>query len=83
MLGNAKLIDRQTASTATIAWRDPTRGCFGDQTWRKARAGAPGFAMSGRAIRPGDAVYKPNPRPVPVNADAMILVCALMDAALL
>jgi len=37
--------------------------------------------MSGRAIRPGDAVYKPNPRPIPVNADAMILACAMMDAA--
>ncbi|MBC8740369.1 DUF3331 domain-containing protein [Paraburkholderia sp. UCT31] len=25
------LIDRPTPSTATIAWRDATRGCFGDQ----------------------------------------------------
>jgi hypothetical protein len=41
----------------------------------------PGFcAMSGQAIRPGDAVYKPNPRPTPVNGDAMILASVLRDA---
>lgn len=75
------LIDRPTPSTATIAWRDSTRGCFGDQVWRMARARLPGFcAMSGQAIRPGDAVYKPNPRPTPVNGDAMILASVLRDA---
>ena len=37
-------------------------------------------AMSGQAIRPGDAVYKPNPRPTPVNGDAMILASVLRDA---
>jgi hypothetical protein len=76
------LIDRPTPSTATIAWRDSTRGCFGDQVWRMARARITGFcAMSGQAIHPGDAVYKPNPRPTPVNADAMILASVLRDAA--
>ena len=55
------LIDRPTPSTATIAWRDSTRGCFGDQVWRMARARMPGFcAMSGQAIRPGDAVSGPS-----------------------
>ncbi|CAD6532685.1 DUF3331 domain-containing protein [Paraburkholderia sabiae] len=76
------LIDRPTPSTATIAWRDSTRGCFGDQVWRMARARMSGFcAMSGQAIHPGDAVYKPNPRPAPVNAEAMILASVLRDAA--
>ncbi|MBP0588673.1 DUF3331 domain-containing protein [Paraburkholderia sp. LEh10] len=78
------LIDRPTSSTATIAWRDSTRGCFGDQVWRMARARASGFcAMSGQAIHPGDAVYKPNARPAPVNAEAMILACVLRDAEIL
>jgi hypothetical protein len=77
------LIDRPTPSTATIAWRDSTRGCFGDQVWRMARARAAGYcAMSGQAIRPGDAVYKPNPRPAPVNGDAMILATVLREATL-
>ncbi|WP_109479729.1 DUF3331 domain-containing protein [Paraburkholderia sp. C35] len=75
------LIDRPTPSTATIAWRDSTRGCFGDQVWRMARARMAGFcAMSGQAIHPGDAVYKPNPRPTPVNGDAMILASVLRGA---
>ena len=75
------LIDRPTPSTATIAWRDSTRGCFGDQVWRMARARLSGFcAMSGQAIHPGDAVYRPNPRPTPVNGDAMILASVLRDA---
>lgn len=78
------LIDRPTPSTATIAWRDSTRGCFGDQIWRMARARMEGFcAMSGQAIHPGDAVYKPNPRPTPVNGDAMILASVLRDADVL
>ena len=76
------LIDRPTPSTATIAWRDATRGCFGDQVWRMARARMQGFcAMSGQVIQPGDAVYKPNPRPAPVNAEAMILASVLRGAA--
>ncbi|MBB5469750.1 hypothetical protein OKW30_005607 [Paraburkholderia sp. Clong3] len=78
------LIDRPTSSTATIAWRDATRGCFGDQAWRMARARMPGFcAMSGQAINPGDAVYKPISRPTPINAEAMILACVVHDAATL
>lgn len=49
-----------------------------------ARARISGFcAMSGQPIRPGDAVYKPNPRPAPVNGDAMILACVLRDTATL
>jgi hypothetical protein len=77
------LIDRPTTSTATIAWSDSTRCCYGDQVWRSSRARAPGVcAMSGRPIHPGDAVYRPRPcRPMPLNASAMILTSALNDAA--
>ena len=77
------LIDRPTTSTATIAWSDSTRCCYGDQVWRSSRARAPGVcAMSGRPISPGDAVYRPRPcRPMPLNASAMILTSALNDAA--
>jgi len=76
------LIDRPTTSTATVAWRDATRGCFGDQLWRTARARIRGFcAMSGQSISPGDAIYKPNSRSAPINADAMILACVLREAA--
>ena len=76
------LIDRPTPATATISWRDSTRCCYGDQLWRSSRARTEGIcAMSGRPIRPGDAVYKPRfGRSAPRNADAMILTSALDDA---
>jgi hypothetical protein len=76
------LVDWPTSSTATISWRDSTRCCYGDQVWRSSRARTEGVcAMSGRPIRPGDAVYKPRPcRPARRNADAMILTSALDDA---
>ena len=76
------LLERSTSSTATISWRDSTRCCYGDQVWHSSRARTEGVcAMSGRPIRPGDAVYKPRPcRPVPRNAGAMILTSALDDA---
>ena len=76
------LLDRPTSATATISWRDSTRCCYGDQLWRSSRARTEGIcAMSGRPIRPGDAVYKPRfGRSAPRNADAMILTSALDDA---
>jgi hypothetical protein len=77
------LIDRPSSSTATISWRDSTRCCYGDQIWRSTQARTRGVcALSGRPIRPGDAVYKPRLcRPAPRNADAMILTSALDDAS--
>jgi hypothetical protein len=76
------LLDRPTASTATISWRDSTRCCYGDQVWCASRARTEGVcAMSGRLIRRGDAVYRPRPcRLAPRNADAMILTSVLDDA---
>ena len=83
MGGLVTVIDRPTPSTATIAWRDPTRGCLGDQVWRLTRARRLGFcAISRRAIGPGDAVYKPDCRAAPVNADAMILACVINDVVI-
>jgi hypothetical protein len=76
------LIDRPTASTATIAWRDSTHCCYGDQIWRACRSRVSGVcAMSGRAINPNDPVFKPSRcRTSPLNAHAMILTCMLDDA---
>lgn len=77
-----RLIDRPSRSTATIEWRDPTHCCYGDQVWRTSRARVAGVcAMSGRPVRPGDAVYKPRAcRPMPINSDAMILRSVLEEA---
>src|ERR1700722_11860289 len=52
------LVERSTESTATIAWRDSTHCCYGDQGWRASRSRVEGVcAMSGRAINPNDAVF--------------------------
>ncbi|MDR8395679.1 DUF3331 domain-containing protein [Paraburkholderia sp. USG1] len=77
-----RVIDHPTPSTATIEWRDSTHCCYGDQVWHASRARVAGVcAMSGRAIRPGDAIYKPRPcRPAPLNLGAMILGVVLDDA---
>jgi hypothetical protein len=76
------LIERSTDSTATIAWRDSTHCCYGDQVWRASRSRVDGVcAMSGRAINPNDAVFKPSRRwSSPLNAHAMILAAVLEDA---
>jgi hypothetical protein len=76
-----KLIERPSTTTVTIEWRDSTRCCYGDQVWRAMRARTTGVcAMSGGAIRRGDHVYAPNPRPLPSNAGAMILASVLDQA---
>ncbi|MBB3261685.1 hypothetical protein F4827_006569 [Paraburkholderia bannensis] len=76
------VIDRPTQSTATVVWRDSTLCSYGDQVWHFSRARAAGVcAMSGRAIQPGDAIYKPRPCwPAPLNAGAMILRSVLHEA---
>ncbi|MGF6933482.1 hypothetical protein OKW41_002621 [Paraburkholderia sp. UCT70] len=76
------VIDRPTQSTATVVWRDPTQCSYGDQVWHATRARVAGVcAMSGRAIRAGDAIYRPRPcRPAPLNAGAMILRCVVNEA---
>jgi len=78
-----QVIDRPTQSTATVAWRDPTHCSYGDQVWHASRARVAGVCvMSGRAIHPGDAIYKPRAcRPVPLNAGAMILQSVLNEVA--
>ncbi|WP_254369037.1 DUF3331 domain-containing protein [Paraburkholderia phenazinium] len=76
---SVKLLDRPDASTATIAWRDSTHCCYGDQVWRASRSRVKGVcAMSGRAIFPNDEVFKPRRgRASPLNAHAMILAVVL------
>ncbi|MEZ2353960.1 DUF3331 domain-containing protein [Caballeronia sp. RCC_10] len=72
------VVDRPTASTATLYWRDATRCCYPDQAWRTAVARRTGHcAMSGLPIRLGDAVYVPRRSAAVSNANAMILASVL------
>jgi Domain of unknown function (DUF3331) len=78
-----QLVDRPTRSTATIAWRDSTACSYGDQVWYASRARMKGVCViSGRAILPGDLVYRPRMyRPRPINAGAMVLGSVLNAAS--
>lgn len=76
-----RLIDRPTATTAIVAWSDPTSCFYGDQVWRAGVARHQGIcAISRRLIGRGDEVYKPYHRPAPANAMAMILATVVHDA---
>lgn len=75
------LIERTTASTVTIAWRDATSCFYGAQVWRLARARTSGICvLSGKRIRRGDRIFHPHrSKPAPVNARAMILEWVLNE----
>jgi Domain of unknown function (DUF3331) len=70
-----RVTGRPSSTTATVAWRDSTSGCYEDQIWRGVVARTSGVcAVSGRSIKRGDRVYRPRAaRPAPTNANAMIL----------
>ncbi|WP_081103939.1 DUF3331 domain-containing protein [Burkholderia anthina] len=78
---SVRFVDRVSATAVTIAWHDSTHCSYGDQAWHATRARTSAVcAISGRPVRPGDAVYQPRGRPRPLNADAMILASALHEA---
>ncbi|WP_144147259.1 DUF3331 domain-containing protein [Paraburkholderia sp. BCC1884] len=76
---SVRVIDRPSALTVTLDWRDPTRCCYREQLWVSARARVSGrCAMSGAAILPGDEIFRPRPaRPTPRNVGAMVLASAV------
>lgn len=56
-----------------VRWSESGRCHYGEQRWRlrvALRAGR--CAISGQTIEPGEPVYRPVRRPVPVNGDEMI-----------
>lgn len=74
-----RIIDRPTAHSMTIDWRDPTKCCYREQLWVAAHSRVSGrCAMSGKQIAPGDEIFRPRPtRPAPKNVGAMILASAV------
>lgn len=67
------IVERTGPTSATVTWNEPS--CrYGYQTWRAAISRLSGVCViSGKVIRRGDLVFKPQGRPVPLNAHAMIL----------
>jgi len=79
---SVRVLDRPSPTTVTIAWLDSTSCRYGNQVWRSCVARGVGTcAVSGWQIQPGDLVYKPRAcRPMPSNADAMILATVVCNA---
>ncbi|RQR56679.1 DUF3331 domain-containing protein [Burkholderia sp. Bp9126] len=68
--------ERQTGSSVLLSWSDPTRFRYDEQCWISAKSRMSSCcALSGRSIRIGDAVYKPQCRgaKLPANCADMIL----------
>ncbi|MBN3820685.1 DUF3331 domain-containing protein, partial [Paraburkholderia sp. Se-20369] len=69
-----------TSSAVLLSWRDPTRFRYDEQCWISAKSRMRSCcALSGQAIRIGDAVYKPQWRGAkrPANCADMILATEL------
>jgi hypothetical protein len=65
----------QSENTLLIRWVELGRCHYGEQRWRRRSARVSGVCVvSQRAIRRGDAVFRPAERPVPANGSAMISV---------
>jgi Domain of unknown function (DUF3331) len=77
------IIDRPTASTATVIWCDPRSCRYGNQVWRSGIARRSGVcALTGRCIERGDVIYRPRTcHPSPLNAHAMILAMCVENLA--
>lgn len=76
-------VEMQTNDLMLISWSDSTRCRYIDQRWIRARSRRSGYcALSGRAIRPGDAIYKPQCRGMqhPANSTEMVLASELQRA---
>ncbi|KVC44868.1 DUF3331 domain-containing protein [Burkholderia diffusa] len=65
-----------------VRWSESGRCHYGEQRWRLRVALQAGrCAISGQAIEPGESVYRPVRRPVPVNGDEMIHPASVPSAA--
>ncbi|MCA8061407.1 MULTISPECIES: DUF3331 domain-containing protein [Burkholderia] len=73
-------VERQTESSVLVSWSDPTCCRYDEQRWINAKSRMRALcALSGRVIRPGDPVYKPQWRGArrPANGAEMILTTEL------
>ncbi|WP_419187146.1 DUF3331 domain-containing protein [Cupriavidus necator] len=71
------LIENESPGTVVLSWHDATGGSYGNQTWHRQRAIRGGAcALTGKTIRPGDSVFRPDARNA-ANAMAMILDASL------
>ncbi|WP_116142227.1 DUF3331 domain-containing protein [Trinickia diaoshuihuensis] len=86
LLGTSVIaVEKQNAQSLLVSWSDSTQCRYLDQRWIRAQARRGGVcALTGRAIRRGDAIYKPQWRSPnrPANCFAMILAAELERVAM-
>jgi hypothetical protein len=73
-------VERFGAKTVSLTWHDSTQACYGEQLWMRKTARSSGrCALTGMAVRRGDAVYSPASRAAirPLNCTQMILSAVL------
>jgi hypothetical protein len=74
------LIERSDVNTVLLAWHGSTQGRVTDQPWNRSRAeGDARCAMSGRAIKSGDLVYRPAKLPGKPPAVRDVVLAELID----
>jgi hypothetical protein len=77
---SVRLIEKQSENSMLVTWSDSTRCRYLDQVWTSGYARSGGYcALSGRAIRRGDLIFKPRwrGRTKPANSTEMILAEAI------
>jgi hypothetical protein len=74
-----RLLERDSPTSATVAWSDSTSCFYGAQLWWRGTAKKAGVcSLSGQTIARGDAVYRPRRvQHTPRNVEAMILAIVL------
>ncbi|MGU7779051.1 DUF3331 domain-containing protein [Burkholderia sp. PU8-34] len=84
-VATVRILGRQSISTISVAWLDPTACHYGEQIWKVCIARHRGIcALSHEPIHVGDLVYRPSRlRPKPVNLNFMILAACVEDIQVL
>ena len=77
---NVSVVEKLSSTTISIRWSDPCLGHYASQIWGISVARADAICvLSGKAIRRGDAIFRPRAygSQVPVNRHRMILASAV------
>ncbi|WP_321845625.1 DUF3331 domain-containing protein [Paraburkholderia bannensis] len=80
--GYIRILERLSSTAVSLCWYDATCGHYADQLWKRTLSRHKTFCtLTGRAIKRGDAVYRPSRRGLqPANANHAILACVLEAA---
>ncbi|WP_321917645.1 MULTISPECIES: DUF3331 domain-containing protein [unclassified Paraburkholderia] len=80
-LANCTIVDRISACSIMVRWRDATVGHYGEQLWKRGNARRSTWCiLSGMRVRRGDIVYRPCMRGLrPMNCEEVILARVLEE----